>query len=59
MRRRAGVTRKPAVQLIEAIALGSADELTGRVLFTDDDLATLSDRCASDPDLRRLRLTLD
>ena len=50
---------QPAVQLIEAIALGTADELTGRVLFTGDDLATLSDRCASDPDLRRLRLTLD
>jgi NAD(P)-dependent dehydrogenase (short-subunit alcohol dehydrogenase family) len=48
-----------AAELIEAIALGTADELTGRVLFTDDDLAALCDRCASDPDLRRLRLTLD
>lgn len=50
---------RAAAELIEAIALGTADELTGRVLFTDDDLAALSDRCASDPDLRRLRLNLD
>lgn len=50
---------QPAAELIEAIALGAADHLTGRVLWAGDDLEALSDRCRSDPDLRRLHLSLD
>jgi hypothetical protein len=48
-----------AASLIEAIALGAADELTGRILHAGDDLAMIADRCRSDPDYRRLRLSLD
>jgi NAD(P)-dependent dehydrogenase (short-subunit alcohol dehydrogenase family) len=50
---------QPAADLVEAIARGAADELTSRVLWAGDDLAALSDSCRSDPDLRRLRLSLD
>jgi len=50
---------RSAAELIEAIALGAADELTGRVLWAGDDLAALADRCRSDPNLRRLRLIRD
>jgi NAD(P)-dependent dehydrogenase (short-subunit alcohol dehydrogenase family) len=50
---------RPAADLIEAIARGAADQLTGRVLYPGDDLSTLSAACQSDPDRRRLRLNLD
>ncbi len=48
-----------AAGLIEAIATGSADELTGRVLLAGDDLAALTRECRADPDRRRLRIRLD
>lgn len=47
---------QPAADLVEAIALGHADELAGRVLYAGDDLVELTRRCRTDPDLRRLRL---
>jgi NAD(P)-dependent dehydrogenase (short-subunit alcohol dehydrogenase family) len=50
---------QPAAAMVEAIASGAADELTGRVLLAGDDLTTLAARCRADPDYRRLRLTLD
>ena len=50
---------RPAAELVEAIALGAADQLTGRVLRPGDDLSALSAACQSDPDHRRLRLSLD
>lgn len=50
-------TAQPAADLVEAIAAGHADELTGRVLHAGDDLDDLTRRCRTDPDLRRLRLT--
>jgi hypothetical protein len=43
----------------EAIALGHADDLSGRTLHVGDDLAELAERCRVDPDLRRLRLLWD
>lgn len=49
---------QPAADLLEAIALGAADQLSGRVLHVGDDLAELAERCRADPDLRRLRLNL-
>ena len=49
-------TAQPAADLIEAIALGDADELTGRVLHAGDNLDELTRLCRADPDLRRLRL---
>jgi NAD(P)-dependent dehydrogenase (short-subunit alcohol dehydrogenase family) len=48
-----------AAELIEAIASGEADELTGRVLWAGDDLMSLAGRHAADPDFRRLRLIRD
>ena len=48
-----------AAELVEAVALGAADRLAGRVLRIGDDLADLAERCDADPDLRRLRLALD
>jgi hypothetical protein len=48
-----------AAELIEAIATGAADRLAGRVLLAGDDLSTLARQCQSDPDHRRLRLSLD
>jgi 3-oxoacyl-[acyl-carrier protein] reductase len=48
-----------AAELVEAIALGQADALSGRVLHSGDDLAELTRRCRADPDLRRLRLLWD
>ena len=50
---------RTAAGLIEAIARGAADELTGRILLAGDDLAAVADRCRSDPDYRRIRLSLD
>jgi hypothetical protein len=50
---------RAAAGLIEAIARGAADELTGRILLAGDDLAAVADRCRSDPDYRRIRLSLD
>ncbi len=47
-----------AAAMVEAIALGAADELTGRVLHAADDLAALTARCEADPDHRRLRVNL-
>jgi NAD(P)-dependent dehydrogenase (short-subunit alcohol dehydrogenase family) len=49
-------TAQPAADLIETIALGHADHLTGRVLHAGDDLDQLTSRSHTDPDLRRLRL---
>jgi NAD(P)-dependent dehydrogenase (short-subunit alcohol dehydrogenase family) len=46
----------PAADLVEAIAGGAADELTGRVLWAGDDIDAVAARCRSDPDYRRLRL---
>lgn len=48
----------PAAKLVEAIATGGADELTGRVLWAGDDLGALAARCRTDPDYRRLRLVV-
>jgi NAD(P)-dependent dehydrogenase (short-subunit alcohol dehydrogenase family) len=50
---------RPAAELIEAIALGRADALSGRILHVGDDLAELAERCWADQDLRRLRLRWD
>ena len=50
---------RAATALIEAIATGTADELTGRVLLAGDDLDVLTRECQADPDRRRLRLGLD
>jgi hypothetical protein len=47
-----------AAGLIEAIAAGAADDLTGRVVLAGDDLSTLADACRADLDRRRLRLSL-
>lgn len=50
---------QPATDLLEAIALGSADQLSGwRILHVRDDIAELTERCRTDPDLRHLRLDL-
>jgi NAD(P)-dependent dehydrogenase (short-subunit alcohol dehydrogenase family) len=49
---------QPAAQLITAIALGAADQLTGRILHPRDDLRVLTAQCQSEPDRRRLRLNL-
>jgi hypothetical protein len=48
-----------ATKLIEAIATGAADELTGRVLLAGDDLSALTRACRPDLDRRRLRLIHD
>jgi NAD(P)-dependent dehydrogenase (short-subunit alcohol dehydrogenase family) len=50
---------RAAAELVDAIASGAADELTGRVLWAGDDLAALAERHADDPDFRRLRLIRD
>jgi NAD(P)-dependent dehydrogenase (short-subunit alcohol dehydrogenase family) len=50
---------RSAAELVEAIAGGGADELTGRVLWAGDDLDELASRCRADPDYRRLRLIRD
>ena len=50
---------RPAADLVEAIALGRADALSGRILHVGDDLAELAGRCRVDQDLRRLRLRWD
>jgi len=47
---------RAAADLVEAIAGGAADDLTGRVLWAGDDLRALAARCRADPDHRRLRL---
>ena len=50
---------QPAADLITAIALGAADQLTGRILHPrDDDLSALTRQCQSQPGRRRLRLDL-
>jgi NAD(P)-dependent dehydrogenase (short-subunit alcohol dehydrogenase family) len=49
---------QPATDLITAIALGAADQLTGRILHPRDDLSALTRQCQSQPDRRRLRLDL-
>jgi NAD(P)-dependent dehydrogenase (short-subunit alcohol dehydrogenase family) len=49
---------QPAADLITAIALGAADQLTGRILHPRDDLSALQEQCRSQPDRRRLRLDL-
>jgi NAD(P)-dependent dehydrogenase (short-subunit alcohol dehydrogenase family) len=46
---------RPAAELVEAIALGRADALSGRTLHVGDDLTELAERCQVDQDLRRLR----
>jgi NAD(P)-dependent dehydrogenase (short-subunit alcohol dehydrogenase family) len=50
---------EPAIELVEAVARGAADALTGRVLYAGDDLEELTERCRTNPDLRRLRLQLE
>jgi 3-oxoacyl-[acyl-carrier protein] reductase len=50
---------RPAAELVEAIALGRADALSGRVLHVGDNLTELAERCRVDQDLRRLRLRWD
>ena len=50
---------RSAADLVDAIASGAADELTGRVLRAGDDLAALVARHANDPDFGRLRLIRD
>lgn len=47
---------RPAAELVEAIALGRADALSGRMLHVGDNLTELAERCQVDQDLRRLRL---
>jgi NAD(P)-dependent dehydrogenase (short-subunit alcohol dehydrogenase family) len=47
---------RPAADLVEAIARGDADGLSGRILHVGDDVAALAARCRADQDLRRLRL---
>jgi NAD(P)-dependent dehydrogenase (short-subunit alcohol dehydrogenase family) len=49
---------QPAADLITAIALGAADQLTGRILHPGDDLSALTAQCQSQPGRRRLRLDL-
>jgi NAD(P)-dependent dehydrogenase (short-subunit alcohol dehydrogenase family) len=49
---------QPAADLITAIALGAADQLTGRILHPHDDLSALTGQCQSQPGRRRLRLDL-
>jgi NAD(P)-dependent dehydrogenase (short-subunit alcohol dehydrogenase family) len=49
---------QPAADLITSIALGAADQLTGRILHPSDDLSALREQCRSEPDRRRLRLDL-
>jgi NAD(P)-dependent dehydrogenase (short-subunit alcohol dehydrogenase family) len=49
---------QPVADLITAIALGAADQLTGRILHPRDDLSALTEQCQSQPDRRRLRLDL-
>jgi hypothetical protein len=49
---------QPAADLITAIALGAADQLTGRILHPRDDLTALREQCRSQPGRRRLRLDL-
>jgi len=44
--------------LVTAIALGAADQLTGRILHPRDDLSALTAQCQSQPGRRRLRLDL-
>ena len=53
---RRGGRRQPAADLITAIALGAADQLTGRILHPRDDLSALTAQCQSQPD-RRLAST--
>ena len=50
---------RPAAELVEAIALGRADALSGRILHVGDNLTELAERCQTDQDLRRLRLRWD
>ncbi|MGQ0431606.1 MAG: SDR family NAD(P)-dependent oxidoreductase [Microthrixaceae bacterium] len=47
---------QPAIQLLDQVIAGAADELAGRILHAGDDLAELARRAAEDDDLRRLRL---
>ncbi len=50
---------QPIAGLITAIALGAADQLTGRILHPGDDLSALTGQCQSQPGRRRRRLRLD
>lgn len=45
-----------AVELLDKIMAGAADEMAGRIVHTGDNLAELAVRVAADADLRRLRL---
>jgi hypothetical protein len=49
---------QPAAGLITAIALGAADQLTGRILHPRDDLSALTGQCEPEAGRRRLRLNL-
>lgn len=50
---------RPAAELVEAIALGRVDALSGRMLHVGDNLSELTEACRVDQDLRRLRLRWD
>jgi len=50
---------REALALVDAIRDGNADELTGRLLFAGDDLASLTEQASSSPDLRRLRISFE
>jgi NAD(P)-dependent dehydrogenase (short-subunit alcohol dehydrogenase family) len=50
---------QPAAELVTAIALGEADELTGRILHPRDNLRVLTEEVRSQPDRRRLRLDMN
>jgi len=49
---------QPAADLVTAIALGAADQLTGRILHPRDNLSALTEQCQTQPGRRRLRLDL-
>ena len=48
-----------AVELLRRIAAGDADHLAGRTVHVGDDLDALTDACAADLDVRRLRMRYD
>lgn len=47
-----------AVTLVRRIVAGEADELSGRLVYDHDDLASLAARCRTDVDLHRLRIRI-
>lgn len=47
-----------ALTLVRRIVAGEADELSGRLVYAHDDLASLAARCRTDVDLHRLRIRI-